>query len=405
MIGLGLYTFKDVGFLNRVSIKEDINRYLPDFQDKVDDVVQYIPYASVYAFDALGLESKHTARRYTTTLATGAATSLIVIQGLKYGIGETRPDGSANNSFPSGHTTTAFMGAHMFHKEYGERSVYYSIGGYLLASFVGIFRQLNDRHWISDVLVGAGMGISITEFAYFMNDKWWGDKGLNEIELTPEKEPNYTRPSYLGVKLGYAGLTNSFLNEASGLSAKNGFSVAVDGAWFFSEHFGLGAEIGFQSFPIRIDQSIQDEIRPDGYEFIFQPMGNTRNLIGPHAQITTEKSAFGAKLLIGHAKIADTEVFLKNLITNEPSEEDDLVYARIEAANRFAWSAGAYYRFMISKRLALGLFVDYNATDLKSTLTYIDNFDGNGDPIYVEEALDSKWNAISAGTTFNIMLW
>ncbi len=406
LIGLGLYTYKDNGFLNRVSVKENINRYLPNFNDDIDDYTQYIPYASVYALDAFGVKSKHSNWRKTTTIATGAAASLLVIQGLKYGIGETRPDGSADNSFPSGHTATAFMGAHILHKEYGERSIYYSIGGYLLATVTGVFRQLNDKHWISDVLVGAGLGIAITEFSYFANERWfWGDKGINQIEYQPEKEPNYLRPSYLGVKVGWAGLTESFVNDDSGLSAQNGFGISVDGAWFFSRNFGLGAEVGFQSFPIRIAQSIQDEIRPDGYEFIFQPMGNTKNLIGPHAQITKEKSALGVKALFGVAKIANTKVYLKNLDSSDPTTEDDIIYAEIDPVLKFGWSVGAYYRLLINKRLAVGLYLDYNATDLESDLVYITDFDQNDNPVYAQERISSPFNSISAGASFNVMLW
>ena len=219
LIAVGLYTYKDSGFLNRVDIKDGINRYLPDFRTHIDDYVQYIPWAATLALDPLGVKSKHKFTRKVATMATGAASSLIVIQGLKAGIGEERPDGSNNNSFPSGHTATAFMGAHIFHKEYGDRSIYYSIGGYLLATFTGIFRQLNDRHWISDVFVGAGLGISLTEFAYWANGKWFKDKGINEIEIV-QKAPNRDRPSFLGVKFGWAGLTKEFDDPDSGISAR-----------------------------------------------------------------------------------------------------------------------------------------------------------------------------------------
>lgn len=406
LIGLGLYTYKDNGFLNRVSIKEGINRYLPNFEDDIDDYTQYIPYAAIYALDVAGVPSKHNTMRKTTALAIGTVTSLAVIQGLKYSIAETRPDGSQNNSFPSGHTATAFMGAHMLHKEYGERSIYYSIGGYLLATVTGVFRQLNDKHWISDVLVGAGLGIAITEFSYFANERWfWQDRGINEIEYQPEKEPNYFRPSFLGVKVGYSGLTESFVNEDAGLQAQNGFYVGVDGAWFFSKNFGIGAEVGFQSFPISVDRSIQDEIRADGYEFLFQPMGNTKNLIGPHAQITREKSVLGVKALFGVAKIANTKVYLQNITNDEPTTDDDIIYAEIDPVAKFAWSAGAYYRFLINKRLAVGAFIDYNATDLESDLVYIEDFDPNEAPIYAQESLKSAFNSISAGVSFNVMIW
>ena len=404
LIGVGLFTYKDSGFMNRVDIKYGINRYLPGFSNDIDDYTQYIPWAATLALDPLGIPSKHKFKRKVSTMATGAAASLIVIQGLKYSIGELRPDGSANNAFPSGHTATAFMGAHIFHKEYGDQSIYYSIGGYFLATFTGIFRQLNDRHWISDVFVGAGLGISLTEFAYWLNGKWWKDKGINEIDIV-KKDPNRDRPSYLGVKFGYAGLTDRFDDEDSGISAQDGFTLAVDGAWFFSRNVGIGGESGFQSFPIKVDQDIVNEVASEGYEIEFQPVGNTKNVFGPQFQIDWRKSTLGAKIQAGWARIADTEVFLRPVTNDEPTEEDDIDYASIRPVTKFAWSTGLYYRWLIDERLALNVFVDYNATDLDSSLSYIDDLDNIEDPVYVTEPLTGTFNSWTAGISFNVMIW
>jgi len=57
-----------------------------------------------------------------------------------------RPDGSSYNSFPSGHTARAFVAATFLHKEYGSKSIWYSIGGYTMATAIETFRVLNNRH-------------------------------------------------------------------------------------------------------------------------------------------------------------------------------------------------------------------------------------------------------------------
>ena len=404
LIAVGFYTYKDEGFMNRVDIKYGINRYLPDFRTHIDDYVQYIPWAATLALDPLGVKSKHKFTRKVATMATGAATSLIVIQGLKAAIGEERPDGSNNNSFPSGHTATAFMGAHIFHKEYGDRSIYYSVGGYLLATFTGIFRQLNDRHWISDVFVGAGLGISLTEFAYWANGKWFKEKGINEIDIV-QKAPNRDKPSYLGVKFGYAWLNDDFDDPDSGISARDGFTIGVDGAWFWNRNFGVGGEFAIQSFPIKVDQTIVDEVNNEGYDIEFQPMGNSKNVFGPHFQLYWNKSMLGAKLMAGWARIADTDVLLRAQEGDEITEDDDIVYAEIRPVTKFAWTTGIYYRWLIDERLALNVFVDYNGTDLDSTLRYIDEFDDSGTPIYVEEPLSAHFDSWTAGLAFNVMIW
>ena len=68
-----------------------------------------------------------------------------------------RPDGSSNNSFPSGHTATAFAGAECMYREYKDQSIWYGIEGYAVATATGLFRMYNDRHWLTDVVAGAGI--------------------------------------------------------------------------------------------------------------------------------------------------------------------------------------------------------------------------------------------------------
>ena len=72
-----------------------------------------------------------------------------LVNGIKYTASEMRPDGSTRNSWPSGHTATAFMAATILHKEYGlTRSPWYSVGAYTLATATGVMRVLNNRHWM-----------------------------------------------------------------------------------------------------------------------------------------------------------------------------------------------------------------------------------------------------------------
>ena len=62
------------------------------------------------------------------------------------------------------------MAATMLHKEYGPRSPWYSIAGYSMATVTGVSRMLNNKHWFSDVLVGAGIGILSVELGYLFAD-------------------------------------------------------------------------------------------------------------------------------------------------------------------------------------------------------------------------------------------
>ena len=70
------------------------------------------------------------------------------------------------HSFPSGHTANAFLGAHIAWKEFKDSSPVLAYSGYALALFVAGSRLYNNRHWVADVVAGAGFGILSVELAY-----------------------------------------------------------------------------------------------------------------------------------------------------------------------------------------------------------------------------------------------
>lgn len=64
-------------------------------------------------------------------------------------------------SFCSGHTGLAFSIAAAYSKYYGTWKV--ALPAYLLASLTGFARMNDNKHWATDVLVGAWIGISTAE--------------------------------------------------------------------------------------------------------------------------------------------------------------------------------------------------------------------------------------------------
>lgn len=133
-----------------------------------DDYLQYLPVAAVYGLNLAGVKGKN--RLLDRTIILGMSTLLTVatVKGGKQLTQRLRPDGHAANSFPSGHTATAFMGATFLWMEYKDTHLWYGIAGYALATGTGILRVYNNRHWLSDVVMGAGIGILNTRLAYWM---------------------------------------------------------------------------------------------------------------------------------------------------------------------------------------------------------------------------------------------
>ena len=210
------------------------NGYAPSFHHDFDDYLQYAPAAVMVGMKAAGVRSRSSWGRMLTSDAFSVGLMAIAVNSLKYSCRVMRPDGSSRNSFPSGHTATAFMTATMLHKEYGHRSPWYSIGGYTLATVTGVARQLNNRHWMSDVMVGAGIGILATELGYFLADLIFKERGLN-VSQTMVIYDRYRRPSFLGFNLGMTVVPGRY-TTAPGMRTEffSGPSVGVEGAWFAS---------------------------------------------------------------------------------------------------------------------------------------------------------------------------
>jgi len=148
-------------------IKEEVNEDI-DHKVSIDDFSQWAPAASVYALNAFGVKGKNNLKDRSIILASSYLMMSASVFALKNITKVERPDGSSNNSFPSGHTATAFAGAEFMYQEYKDQSIWYGIAGYAVATGTGLFRMYNDRHWLTDVVAGAGIGILSTKAAYWI---------------------------------------------------------------------------------------------------------------------------------------------------------------------------------------------------------------------------------------------
>ena len=191
LIGYGVIGLKNEGLkeLNR-STRDEILEDRPG-RTTWDNYTQYAPALMVYGFNAAGLEGWHRFKERTLIYATSQLISTAFVVPLKRFTHVERPDGSNFESFPSGHTATAFSSAHFLFREYKDSNIWLSLSGYPLAIFTGVYRTINNKHWVSDVVAGAGFGILSTEMAY-----WLYPKMRNLVAKRPDKTATVWMPTY-----------------------------------------------------------------------------------------------------------------------------------------------------------------------------------------------------------------
>ncbi len=171
-----------------------------NFSTNLDDILQYTPTILNVGLSLSGFEAKNTRADRLGIFVLGTGMYVIATQGLKYAINETRPNGS-EHSFPSGHSATAFFGATLLAKEYGENYPWIAVGGYTLAGTTAILRMANNKHWASDVLMGAGIGIASAEIASCLYPKI--KSKLFDAKSAWNFEPQIA-PNYYAARLNYS---------------------------------------------------------------------------------------------------------------------------------------------------------------------------------------------------------
>ena len=226
---------------------------LTDFKTGIDDYTQFFGPAMVVGLKLGGYEGRSDWPRLLASSLSSYAIMAAFVNGIKYTAKEMRPDGSTANSWPSGHTATAFVGASLLHKEYGlTRSPWWSVAGYGVATATGVMRVLNNRHWISDVMSGAGIGIMSTELGYALCDLMFKEKGLLRGDLVLDSEaPSFFSIS-MGVGLGHKDLEFESYGEKIGLKFRAATVVDAEGAYFFNKYVGVGGRLRVRA------QSVKD---------------------------------------------------------------------------------------------------------------------------------------------------
>jgi membrane-associated phospholipid phosphatase len=229
---------------------------LTDFKTGIDDYTQFFGPVMTVGLKLAGVEGRSDWPRLLASAAMSYGIMAAFVNGIKYTAKEMRPDGSSANSWPSGHTATAFVGATLLHKEYGlTRSPWWSVAGYGVATATGVMRVLNNRHWVSDVMSGAGIGIMSGELGYALSDLLFKGKGLLRNDL----EMDFENPSFFSISMGVGigGKSIEFshedlvdkeyydddyftLVEDAPIEFRAATVVDAEGAYFLNKYIGIG---------------------------------------------------------------------------------------------------------------------------------------------------------------------
>lgn len=159
-----------------------------------DDKAQLVPSASLFLLDIFGKE-KHNPIDQLFLMAFSYGFTVLPVRQIKDNYTAERPYGG-NHSFPSGHTATAFVGAHMIYKEFKDSNPWLAYSGYVMGTVVASARVIHNKHWVCDVMAGAAIAILATELAYivYIPIRNFVTNGVNKlfdkyILLTPIAQP------------------------------------------------------------------------------------------------------------------------------------------------------------------------------------------------------------------------
>jgi membrane-associated phospholipid phosphatase len=344
---------------DKANFRQDYNnthantRLITNFKTSIDDYTQMFGPAMTVGLKLAGVEGRSDWPRLLTSSLMSYAWMAAFVNGIKYTAKEMRPDGSTANSWPSGHTATSFVGATILHKEYGlTRSPWYSVAGYGVATATGIMRILNNRHWISDVLSGAGIGILSTELGYAFTDLIFKQKGLLRNDLDDLSDS----PSFFSISMGMGlGLKDLEFDQTDYEYTEDGGDidpikvdfhtasvVDLEGAYFFNKYIGVGGRLRVRAMTAK---SWSDFVQ-DGYDDAqtIQTIVSLRRFV----DLNPNMDAPGWDPTTA-VDVPQTEIdVLNNVIkSHEVSIESDHL-------TEFSANVGLYFNLPLTKSLSMG---------------------------------------------------
>ena len=199
MVAYGAFTFanKDLKNLN-LAVRKGVweNRDNAHKEFPLDNFSLVAPAVAVYALNLAGVKGKHNLVDRSILFGMSNLIGHGIVSSTKRLSGVIRPDSSNRLSFPSGHTSQAFISAEFLRQEYKDVSPWIGVAGYAVAAGTGFLRMYNNRHWLNDVIAGAGVGILSTRLSYWLYPK------LKKTFLNGRKSNTVIMPTYQDGAIG-----------------------------------------------------------------------------------------------------------------------------------------------------------------------------------------------------------
>lgn len=186
-----------------------------------------------------------------TGAAIGAELTVCITEALKHGVTEWRPDRSDNRSFPSRHASWAYAGAAILSVELSDRFAYTPLLAQTAANAVGMQRVISRRHYPSDVLAGAAVGLLSVRAGYWLSDLIFNTSSRQTINFSGER-----RSSLYSSTVAIIPLKSKNGDFALGTGIESAIGIIAP----IAERFNIGAAVGLRSAPVYSHRQFVDPL-------------------------------------------------------------------------------------------------------------------------------------------------
>lgn len=348
--------------------EKDFNKRAGIFKKTDYDLADYgvagLPLAAAWVMKLAGVQSRSSWERLLLSNSMSLALTSGITLAFKGLYDETGPDGSRSSAFPSGHSAIAFMSATILSREYGHISPWISVGGYAAATATQFLRLRHNRHWVNQVMVGAGIGVVATNVSYFLADKVLRGRGISPVKMNMydiKRSINfYGRPSgfslYSGMESGNGTVGSSCFELPDGfagnakISTGSSFTVGVDASLYLNSYFAVEAMARLSTVMAKASFS-------DGADLTSSDVYGT-SIDMYHFDVAAKISSpvmfstrFSARLYAGNRYTPSTTFF---------AVADNSPVIHFNSNNCFELGCGVSMDCMTSKKYNIGFYCDYN---------------------------------------------